>query len=180
MPLPFFLNASLAWFKEPAARDELRQPLEQPPAWWLPGLLKTAAAHAGSGASMYEPIISSYPEPPNPQFYVGGPGSGAPPHYHEDAVNVLMHGRKRWWLQPPRWAEYSTVPAVSYVTHVLGSPAEAQPASARDAPAVPPPLQCVQEAGDVLYVPRGWGHAVLNLRTSVGYAVEFATPLQRY
>ena len=29
-----------------------------------------------------------------------------------------------------------------------------------------------QEAGDVLFVPSGWHHAVLNLQDSVGIAVE--------
>ena len=31
--------------------------------------------------------------------------------------------------------------------------------------------------GDVLFVPYTWSHATVNLRTSVGYAVEFDTPL---
>ena len=38
---------------------------------------------------------------------------------------------------------------------------------------VAPELLCVQEAGDLIYVPRLWGHAVLNLAQSVGAAVEF-------
>ena len=40
-------------------------------------------------------------------------------------------------------------------------------------------LTCVlppsQRAGDVLWVPDDWGHAVLNLLPSVGFASEFAT-----
>ena len=32
--------------------------------------------------------------------------------------------------------------------------------------------ECVQEAGDVFYVPSRWHHAVLNLKYSVGVAVE--------
>ena len=31
-----------------------------------------------------------------------------------------------------------------------------------------------------LYVPRGWAHAVLNLETSVGVAVEFSSVLQEW
>ena len=60
-----------------------------------------------------------------------------------------------------------------------GATAEAEPhdVGAR----LPPPgneadweeLRCVQEAGDVVYVPRLWGHAVINLKQSVGAAVEF-------
>ena len=34
-------------------------------------------------------------------------------------------------------------------------------------------VTCMQRAGDVLYVPNGWGHAILNTRTSIGFAGEF-------
>ena len=33
-------------------------------------------------------------------------------------------------------------------------------------------LECEQRAGDLLFVPSNWGHAVLNLETSVGLAIE--------
>lgn len=34
-------------------------------------------------------------------------------------------------------------------------------------------MECVQESGDVLFIPEAWGHSVLNLAESVGYASEF-------
>lgn len=34
-------------------------------------------------------------------------------------------------------------------------------------------FECIQEAGDVLFVPGTWGHATLNLEESLGYASEF-------
>lgn len=34
-------------------------------------------------------------------------------------------------------------------------------------------MECVQEAGDVVFVPGTWGHATLNLEESIGYASEF-------
>ena len=34
-------------------------------------------------------------------------------------------------------------------------------------------MVCEQRAGDILYVPAGWGHAVVNEEPSVGVAVEF-------
>jgi quercetin dioxygenase-like cupin family protein len=37
---------------------------------------------------------------------------------------------------------------------------------------------CTQIAGDVIYVPHGWAHGVLNLETSIGVAVEFSSVLQ--
>jgi oxalate decarboxylase/phosphoglucose isomerase-like protein (cupin superfamily) len=36
-------------------------------------------------------------------------------------------------------------------------------------------FECVQQPGDVLYVPDHWGHAVLNLQPAVGFAAEVAT-----
>jgi hypothetical protein len=41
------------------------------------------------------------------QVYVGPTGAGAPFHYHENALNALLHGRKRWWLKEPSHAVYS-------------------------------------------------------------------------
>jgi hypothetical protein len=43
---------------------------------------------------------------------------------------------------------------------------------------LPQVMQCTQRAGDVMYVPAGWGHAVLNTATSVGLAVEFSATLR--
>ena len=33
-------------------------------------------------------------------------------------------------------------------------------------------LECVQEAGDILFIPSGWHHGVLNTQESVGIALE--------
>lgn len=41
-----------------------------------------------------------------PQLYLGPAGSGAPPHYHRAAVNVLVYGAKHWYLLPPTSAVY--------------------------------------------------------------------------
>ena len=35
-----------------------------------------------------------------------------------------------------------------------------------------PPLVCTQFSGDAVYVPHMWSHAVVNVRTSIGFAVE--------
>ena len=37
------------------------------------------------------------------------------------------------------------------------------------------PLECTQEAGDVMFVPHSWGHAVINLVETIGVASELAT-----
>lgn len=100
---------------------------------------------------------------PRLQFYVGGSGSGAPWHFHKDAVNLLAYGAKRWLLAPPALARYSTQPIASWVLE-HGAVGDGV-------------LVCDQHASDALYVPRGWGHAVLNTAPAVGVAVEFGVAL---
>lgn len=100
------------------------------------------------------------------QLAIGGAGTGAPAHYHKAAVNSLIYGQKRWWLWPPAHAQYSAMPVGEWVA--AGGP-EAATGEGR------PPLSCVQRAGDVLYLPDFWGHAVLNQKPSVAVATEILT-----
>lgn len=100
------------------------------------------------------------------QFSLGPAGSGSPPHYHMAALNTLVYGKKRWTLVPPRSAVYAAKPVREWLA---GGGAAALRAEGR------PVLECVQRAGDVLWVPDDWGHAVLNVWPSVGFASEFAT-----
>jgi hypothetical protein len=90
------------------------------------------------------------------QYYVGPPGSGAPSHWHCDAWNALAYGRKRWFLNDPTQAMFSKQPVSEFARAGAASNLR----------------QCVQHAGDVMFVPCGWGHAVLNEVESVGVAVE--------
>ena len=81
-------------------------------------------------------------------------------------------GSKRWFLRPPTEAEYSTVPASRFVPLLARNGSSSGSGSGSGSL-----LECTQRGGDVLYVPYTWSHATVNLRTSVGYAVEFDTPL---
>ena len=96
-----------------------------------------------------------------------------------DAVNVLIFGAKRWALLPPSIAQYSTMPAKKWFSARLPdlirrSQADvSELASATDSKdndstgstvgMAPEVVQCVQRSGEAIYVPEGWGHAVLNL-----------------
>ena len=93
------------------------------------------------------------------QFFLGEAGSGAPFHFHRAAFNVLAHGRKLWWLIPPKDAVYSTTPMLSYLAQGFEMP--------------PSTIQFVQEPGDIVLVPDFWAHATVNLETSIGVAVEY-------
>ena len=41
-------------------------------------------------------------------------------------------------------------------------------------------FRCVQQPGDLIYVPDSWGHGVLNLEASVGYAQSFNGPHKKF
>jgi len=97
------------------------------------------------------------------QWYLGPLGSGAPIHYHGHAINHLVHGCKLWTLLPPEEAAYTRQPLSRWL---------AQEPEAADAA-----IACVQPAGSALFVPSGWGHGVLNLQESLGYAREFVMGL---
>jgi len=98
------------------------------------------------------------------QFYLGGPTSGSPMHFHQAAYNVLAFGRKRWYLQPPAHSVFSMRPAHEWLEYRL-------PKVIADGTAL---YQCEQRAGDVLVLPDLWGHLTWNVETSVGIAQEFA------
>lgn len=95
------------------------------------------------------------------QFYVGPPLSGAPVHFHRNAWNVLFYGQKRWFLFPPPFAVYSKQHVWDWWKTRHGNrPFESA-------------WECVQHPGDLVFVPDMWGHAVINLKESVGLAAEF-------
>eukprot|EP00056_Hartaetosiga_gracilis_P005825 m.89550 g.89550 ORF g.89550 m.89550 type:complete len:796 (+) comp12296_c0_seq12:23-2410(+) len=97
------------------------------------------------------------------QFYLGPAGSGAPMHVHSGAWNALVFGRKRWFMVPPSHSFYSIEHPRDFVEEVLPSLKSANSV-----------LGCVQESGDVMFVPEMWSHAVINEAESIGFASEFA------
>jgi len=116
------------------------------------------------------PLLSVSP-PPRAQFFLGPPLSGAPFHFHKDAVNFLAFGKKQWWLSPPANALYSTLPVLAWAsTNHSAAPQSNEYLG----------FHCIQEEGDALYVPAGWGHAVLNLATSIGVAVEWTSSFNMF
>lgn len=96
------------------------------------------------------------------QWYLGPTGSGAPVHFHGDAFNYIIYGKKHWFLIPPNHTIYSRKPIGRWIKEDLP----------RLKKGGTPVLQCVQNAGTVMLVPRLWGHGVLNLQETVGFANE--------
>jgi len=133
-----------------APRRDIEMPSSEPPARSAARLL--ADWHRPS--CMRDDRLRSY----SIQFFLGGRGSGAQPHWHSLSWNWLAHGRKRWVLWPPRDASYAQQHPALSVPLAINTSGE--------------PLVCVQNAGDVLVVPENWGHATLNLEASIGWATE--------
>ena len=104
------------------------------------------------------------------QVAIGPAGSGSPFHFHNAALNALGFGEKRWLLLPPATAQFSADDVWTWAG------AEEQRERLAELAARGGLLQCDQRAGDLLFVPKMWGHAVVNTRTSVGVAVEFTGP----
>ena len=96
------------------------------------------------------------------QFFLGAAGSGAPVHFHCDAWNTIAHGSKRWFISPPSEAIFSKKPILQWLEEDYPSLRESKSF-----------WEVEQRAGDVLYVPCEWGHAVLNVEDTIGLAVEF-------
>ena len=98
------------------------------------------------------------------QFILGPPDSGAPQHFHSDAINCLAFGRKYWVLFPPAYASYLKEDARSWMAKQDFTTGSDVSFAAQG---------CLQESGDVIYVPRFYGHSVINFDQSIAVAYEF-------
>ena len=130
--------------------------------------------------------------PPSFYLYVGGPGSGQPLTSllagggETDRLNVLAAGGATWLLQPPHQTHVSSVPIADHILHLLGgggggsSNSTVSSSSWSEKPSLP--LVCRQRAGDVLYIPRGWGAGSIHTGGGIssGLQVDIVTPLARY
>ena len=89
------------------------------------------------------------------------------PHFHNSAVNALVHGKKRWWLSPPEDAFFTLKHVKTWVDEDLPSVRTRADEGHRRL------LECDQVGGEVIFVPDQWGHAVINLKDSIAVAFEF-------
>ena len=97
----------------------------------------------------------------NSQLYVGAKGSGAPFHFHSDAVNANFRGStKKYYLLPPNFGFYSTIPAKEFMSSTLYLEG------------LPQLRICQQKPGDILFIPSTWSHAVINTGNVIGVATE--------
>lgn len=109
---------------------------------------------------------------PAQHFYVGAAYSGVSFRQDENSWDALAYGRKRWFLFPPfGFIGAATRPMAQWVTQVYGDGeivdgTEAQVAASKRLRTHA--FECVQEAGEVLFVPTEWTRGFLSLEDSVG------------
>ena len=111
-----------------------------------------------------------------PVLSVGGVGAGAPMHHHDPAWNVLLFGRKRWFMverkplemNPTQRPAASTLHWIHNDTSALGYRALQRRGDIRS---------FVQHPGDLVYIPRVYGHSTINLEASVAVATQFKREL---
>jgi hypothetical protein len=139
-----------------------------------------AAADVAAAAVKAAPSDGSTSLPPRfdylrYSFGLGGHRSGVPFHFHGGALAEVLHGRKRWWLFPPKARSDSA-------SQQDQSPFEDEASSlpfpsfrpelsqlqwlATEYPSLSPserPLQCTLGPHELLYVPAGFMHATTNL-----------------
>lgn len=154
----------------------------------------------------------------NPQFFLGDVETGAPFHYHFDAVNVLVYGQKEWFLTKPEDSIYSVESPAKWA-HRMHTLTESKTSNENnesntenvlhdsfsnllnkkidkekdgfnmqkdnvmkgndelskdeeDLEYMSKIMRCTQQSGDVMLVPKMWGHATFNTQPSIGVAFE--------
>jgi len=97
-------------------------------------------------------------------FGIGAAGSGVYFHKHSSTWRALVHGKTKWYLYPPG----------SHIGKSFGTMREwlADERARSKKEDVVRPLEIVQNAGDILYLPDLWMHATVNLQFSISIAVE--------
>eukprot|EP00802_Teleaulax_amphioxeia_P005967 Tamp_05971.p1 GENE.Tamp_05971~~Tamp_05971.p1 ORF type:complete len:538 (+),score=107.72 Tamp_05971:33-1616(+) len=112
-------------------------------------------------------------ERPDWRWLIMGPArSGSAFHVDPNqtsAWNAVITGRKKWIMWPPHYHppgvwpsadETETTSPASITEWFLNWYPQTQTEAVR-------PLECICEAGELLFVPRGWWHCVLNLTPSI-------------
>lgn len=126
-------------------------------------VLNSLEAHSAAARRLSEEVnrLSGFPTRSNAYVSFGGNGSFGAHWDTHDVVVLQLVGRKRWRVGPP--------------TFPLPLPGQTSRRSGQAAPSLSA-LDVLLEAGDVLYLPRGWWHEVTplpepSLHLSVGIYV---------
>lgn len=136
-------------------------------------------------------FVSESRRPPYRWVLVGPERSGSTVHIDPlatNAWNTLLHGKKRWVLFPPHVPKYIVKgrglirsdeddEAIHYFMTII--PRIKRKAATMTNQGDYRNFACyefTQNAGETVFVPHGWWHAVLNLTHTVGVTQNFCSP----
>lgn len=112
-------------------------------------------------------------------FFIGPPMSGST--FHKDpnstsAWNALVKGKKLWIMFPPEIVPPGVYPSKdeSQVTTPV-SVSNWMLNYFFDSLKNHNNIQCIQKPGDIIYIPNGWWHQVLNLEECIGVTQNFVS-----
>ncbi|BFZ08063.1 hypothetical protein BsWGS_11102 [Bradybaena similaris] len=98
-------------------------------------------------------------------FFLGSSMTGVVFHKHSDTWNGVVFGSKRWFLYPntktPPGGVHHGFSLLEWVDHVYPNLTD-----------VDKPMECVQQPGEILYLPEGTYHATLNLGDTIAVAIQ--------
>ena len=117
-----------------------------------------------------------------PALTISGDSHGIPFHTHGDGWLAVVAGRKRWFM----WAHEDMPSEVAHAFNPLNTTTHdwaraPGPGGYRALRAARPEAlrECVQESGDIMYVPEGWYHATLNVGETLAVGGQEQWPKER-
>eukprot|EP00050_Salpingoeca_kvevrii_P013581 m.29581 g.29581 ORF g.29581 m.29581 type:complete len:509 (-) comp5111_c0_seq2:77-1603(-) len=118
---------------------------------------------------------------PNYRWLILGPKhSGSTWHIDPNATsawNAVLHGRKKWIMYPPGAIPPGVHPSddLSEVTSPVALLEWFTQFYAETKHTPVKPVECVVEAGEVIFVPSGWWHTVVNLEESIAITQNYVS-----
>jgi len=120
-------------------------------------------------------------ERPDYRWLIAGPArSGSSFHIDPNSTsawNAVVRGAKKWVMYPPEVVPPGVYPSpdgadvatsVSITEWFMNFYAETKQRGQR-------PVECICRAGEVVFVPRGWWHVVINLEESIAITQNFVS-----
>eukprot|EP00041_Stephanoeca_diplocostata_P016878 m.334760 g.334760 ORF g.334760 m.334760 type:complete len:477 (+) comp20514_c0_seq3:151-1581(+) len=117
--------------------------------------------------------------PPYRWFLIGPPRSGTGIHIDPlgtSAWNASVMGRKRWVIFPPSTPKEAVRVGKGYDSEAITWFSRKLPQTRSSEWQHHKPIEFVQHEGDVVFIPGGWHHTVMNLDVTIAVTQNFCSP----
>ena len=109
-------------------------------------------------------------------FFKGPSDTGALPHKHGDALNLLVEGEKRWIMFDTENQE--GLELQRYYTREYGTESQWKDWYNNEYHKINvQTIEFIQYPGDIVYVPRNYSHTVHNIKPALGIVFEITPPI---